>query len=82
MQLMQSMDYSDWIDMYLKLTSWDLELRGGEEQQMREVIYDQRRECNVEFGKFIEKVYPGWIQDKGDRPRLSVDVVKDSSIPR
>jgi CheY-like chemotaxis protein len=81
LQLMQPMDYEDWIDMYLKLTSWDLELRGLEEQQMRDVIYDQRRECNVEFGKYIEKVYPKWIQESEDRPRLSVDIVKDFIFP-
>ncbi len=55
LRLMQPLDFQDWVDIYLKLSSWDLELPGGEEQQMREVIYDQRRECNVEFGKYVEK---------------------------
>ncbi len=80
-RLMQPLNDQDWLDIYRKLTTWDLELRGGEEQQMREVIYDQRRECNVEFGKYIEKNYPVWIAGQHDRPRLSVDIVKDFVYP-
>ncbi|UCF63675.1 MAG: response regulator [bacterium] len=81
LKLMQPLDFRDWIDIYLKLTDWDLELRGIEEQHMREVIYDQRKECNVEFGKYIEKTYLDWIHDQKERPRLSVDIVKDFVYP-
>jgi CheY-like chemotaxis protein len=81
LRLMEPLDYQDWVDIYKKLSSWDLELRSGEEQQMREVIYDQRRECNVEFGKYIERNYPDWISRETDRPRLSVDIVKDFVYP-
>jgi CheY-like chemotaxis protein len=81
LRLMQPMDHQDWLDIYRKLTDWDLELGTVEEQQMREVIYDQRKECNVEFGKFIEKNYLDWIQEKKERPRLSIDIVKDFVYP-
>jgi len=81
LRLMQPLDFQDWVDIYLKLSSWDLELPSGEDQQMREVIYDQRRECNVEFGKYIEKNYQDWINRETDRPRLSVDIVKDFVYP-
>ncbi len=76
LKLMEPLDYRDWIDMYLKLTNWDVELDAMGEQQMREVIYDQRRECNVEFGKFIEKNYTNWIHEKSERPVLSHEIVK------
>ncbi len=81
MKLMQPLDYPDWIDIYRKLTSWDMDLQGVDEQHMREVIYDQRKECNVEFGKYIERNYLEWINERTDRPRLSVDVVKDFVYP-
>jgi hypothetical protein len=35
----------------------------------------------VEFGKYIEKNYPDWINRETDRPRLSVDIVKDFVYP-
>lgn len=81
LRLMEPLDYRDWIDIYLRLTHWDVELDGVSEQQMREIIYDQRRECNVEFGKFIEKKYADWINEKSDRPTLSVDIVKQYVYP-
>lgn len=81
LRLMQPLDYQDWVDIYQKLTAWDLELGSGEEQQMREVIYDQRRECNVEFGKYVEKNYQDWINQETDRPQLSIDIVKNYLLP-
>ncbi|MCK4893472.1 MAG: response regulator [Calditrichia bacterium] len=81
LKLMQSPNYQDWIDIYRKLTDWDLEIGTVEEQQMREVIYDQRKECNVEFGKFIEKNYQDWIHERTEKPRLSTDIVKDFVYP-
>ncbi|MEJ2634485.1 MAG: bifunctional response regulator/alkaline phosphatase family protein [Calditrichia bacterium] len=81
LKLMGNLDYQDWIDMYLKLTNWDLELDSMSDQHMRDVIYDQRRECNVEFGKFVEKRYKDWIDEKIDRPALSIDVVKEFLYP-
>ncbi len=33
-------------------------------------------QCNVEFGKYIEKNYGNWIRDRGKSPVLSVDLVK------
>jgi CheY-like chemotaxis protein len=81
LKLMQPLDYLDWIDIYRKLTDWDLEIGTVEEQQMREVIYDQRKECNVEFGKFIEKNYLDWIHGRIEKPKLSTDLVKDFIYP-
>lgn len=82
LKLMSPLDFNDWIDIYLKLTQWDVELDAMSDQHMRDVIYDQRRECNVAFGKYIEKNYSDWIYDRADRPDLSVDVVKKYVYPK
>ncbi|HFE63455.1 MAG TPA: response regulator [Caldithrix sp.] len=82
LRLMERLDYRDWIDIYLKLTDWDIELDGMNEPQMRELIYDQRKECNVEFGKFIDKNYQNWIHGITERPTLSIDIVKNYVYPR
>ncbi len=81
LRLMEPLDWEDWIDIYLKLTTWDVELDGVNEPHLRDIIYDQRRECNVEFGKFIEKNYQNWIYEQDERPELSVDVVKNYVFP-
>ncbi|MBI2619493.1 MAG: response regulator [Ignavibacteriales bacterium] len=80
--LMNPLDDRDWIDLYLRLTNWDLELDRHPELGLRQTLLDQKRECNIEFGKFIERVYRGWIsQDRGERPPLSVDVIERFVIP-
>jgi DNA-binding response OmpR family regulator len=75
--------WQDWIDIYRKLTRWELDLEQGEETLIQ-VLNDQINEANQVFGRFIEQEYPFWVQqalsggriwDKSDeRPPLSVDV--------
>lgn len=80
-QLMSPLTPDDWIDIYLKLAEWDVELDSIPDRELREVIYNQRRECNVEFGKYIEKQYPAWLQGDSDRPVLSTDIIKKFVYP-
>lgn len=80
-QLMSPLTYQDWIDIYLKLTQWDVELDSVSDKELREVIYNQRRECNVEFGKYIEKNYQQWLQKDSERPDLSIDIIKKFIYP-
>jgi len=79
--LMNPLDHRQWIDLYRKITDWDLELDTVEEPQFREILYDQRKECNIEFGKFVEKKYSNWIWKKSESPVLSPDLVKNYIIP-
>jgi CheY-like chemotaxis protein len=81
-QLMSSLEPEDWIDMYLKLSGWDVELDTVADKELREIIYNQRRECNVEFGKYIERNYINWVNtDKDNRPTLSTDIVEKYVYP-
>jgi CheY-like chemotaxis protein len=75
------LDYNQWIELYLKLTNWDLELDSTSEPQFGEILKDQRRECNVEFGKYIEKNYHLWLENREKSPVLSTDLVKKYIIP-
>ena len=74
-------DFNQWIELYLKLTNWDLDLDSTSEPEFREILSDQRRECNVEFGKFIEKNYHLWLEKRDNRPILSTDLIKKYIIP-
>jgi len=79
--LMTSLNETDWIDLYVKLTAWDMELDEHPELGLRQTLLDQKRESNSEFGKFVERAYRGWI-DNPDRPvPLSPDVVDRFVIP-
>jgi CheY-like chemotaxis protein len=80
-QLLNPLSEDEWIELNLKLCNLDVELDTLTEPAFREILYDHRRECNVEFGKFIEKKYKNWTQDRLVSPQLSVDIVKNYVIP-
>jgi CheY-like chemotaxis protein len=80
-RLLEPLAWQNWVEIYSKLSAWDIELDSHSELGLRQTLQDQRRECNAEFGKFIEKNYPDWL-DSDDRPLLSVDVVKEFLLPQ
>jgi len=81
LKLLNPLSEEDWIKLAVSLCKYDVELDALTEPQFREILYDQRRECNVEFGKFIEKKYITWLADRKVSPILSVDLVKNYLIP-
>ena len=84
-RLAEPLDHDDWIDLYLELVGYDMELAGDE--NVRQVLGDQFQEANRAFGRYIEKQYPQWIASAGSapgngRPMLSHDVISECVLPR
>jgi len=79
--LMSSPDWDEWLEIYVKLTEWEMELDDHPELGLQQTLLDQKKECNVEFGKFIERNYRLWLEQPEKRPPLSVDVVTNYVIP-
>jgi CheY-like chemotaxis protein len=79
--LMNPQGFQDWVDLHLKLTNWEVELDDHPELGLRQTLSDQRRECNVEFGKYIEKNYRNWVEQRTERPVLSHEIVERYVIP-
>jgi CheY-like chemotaxis protein len=79
--LSENLDYGQWIELYLKITHWDLELDSAAAPEFRDILADQRKECNVEFGKFIERNYHLWLEDHDKAPVMSTDLVKKFIMP-
>lgn len=75
--MLQNMDSDEWIEIYLKLVNWDLELDVHPEIGLRQTFIDQKREANKEFSKFVENNYRGWINSTSDynKPTLTVDIL-------
>ncbi len=74
-------DMSEWIDLYVKLTDWDFEIDNHPELGLRQTLLDQKRETNLEFGKFVERNYRTWIEQQNRTIPLSVDIVERFVIP-
>ncbi|MFQ5500307.1 MAG: response regulator [Candidatus Zixiibacteriota bacterium] len=75
------MEASDWHEAARILATWDLELDENNDAGLLQMLEGTRREWNVEFTKWIERQYQGWLFDK-DRPTLSPDVVGQYVVPR
>ncbi len=75
-------DYSDWIDIYTKLVNWDMELDAHPEIGLRQTFAEQKKECNKEFSKFVEKNYKRWIDnpESEDKPYLSTQIFEKYAI--
>ncbi|MFN3385475.1 MAG: response regulator [Candidatus Thermochlorobacter sp.] len=80
--LVEPLDASGWIDIYQRLAQWEVELDNYPQIELRQTLLDQKRECNLEFGKFVERNYREWIfSDRATRPMLSVDVLERKVAP-
>jgi CheY-like chemotaxis protein len=74
-------DFEEWIDIYTRLVNWGVELDDHPELGLQQTLLDQFRECNLAFGKFIEKNYRNWVEQSSGRPTLSPEVVDTFVIP-
>jgi CheY-like chemotaxis protein len=79
--LADDMTWRTWIDVHRLLSEWDIEISRIGDSALRQMIEDQRRECNQEFGRFVDKSYPTWVASEDDSPPLSVDVVPERVAP-
>ncbi len=77
-QMMMSPDFDEWIELYLKLVGWDVELDVHPDLGLRQMLNDQKKEANKEFSKYVEKNYKTWINAKEDfeKPVLSPEIVE------
>ncbi len=80
-RLLDNLDYNDWINLYLKLINWSLELQEHPELELQSTLDDLLREARREFSKFIERNYKSWLSSNEDRPILSTEVIEKSVIP-
>lgn len=85
-RLMERMDWSEWLDVYLKLVGKSLELDNHPDVGLEQSLRDQWRECNAEFSKFVESSYGDWLVDKDKRPDgaplLSPHIADSFLIPK
>ncbi len=74
--LMENLDFAEWIDIYRKLVDWDIELDKHSEIGLQQTLYDQKKEANREFSKFVENNYTNWINTPGDidTPTLTTEI--------
>lgn len=81
--LQSPLDYKDWIDIYIKLVGWDIELDAHPETGLEQTLNEQKRECNQAFSKFVEKNYKNWVNavNPSNTPVLTPDILNKYVAP-
>jgi CheY-like chemotaxis protein len=79
--LMNDLSHVQWSDIYNRLVAWSMELDVHPELGLKQTLLDQIRECNLAFGKYIERNYRDWIERTDQRPVLSNEIVDRFVIP-
>jgi len=79
--LMNEPDHGQWVEIYQRLTGWGLEFDRHAELGLKQTLLDQIRECNLAFGKYVERHYRDWMESERGRPALSHEVVDRWVIP-
>lgn len=82
MQFFDDNDFSQWVDIYKKLTFWETKMEENEDSSMEEVLASQLSEANTNFGRFVASEYLDWLHTKklSDRPMLSPDVIPQTTL--
>ena len=74
--------FSDWCNIYRKLTTWDIELSSSGDQSIKEVLHYQKNEANQEFCKFVRQNYKDWINRRDDdTPVMSHTLMRNRIFP-
>ncbi|MGL4631710.1 MAG: response regulator, partial [Leadbetterella sp.] len=82
MQYNDRLDFNEWVDIYRKLTYWELEIDASEDKSMEEVFVNQKMEANERFCEFVADNYESWMNDpKIEKPLFSHDILKKKVFP-
>ncbi len=82
MELMQVNSHQEWAELYKKMIFWEMKLEHIEDQNLVEILENQKAEANVQFGKFVEKNYKDWINTPEEAPMFSHQLFKKWVVPQ
>ncbi|MDA3906293.1 MAG: PglZ domain-containing protein [Bacteroidales bacterium] len=82
MELSGDLNYQDWITIYKKLVHWELSLDTSQDENMLEILMQQKEEANALFGKYIKRNYLDWQKEGNSNiPLLSNMLLKKKVFP-
>ncbi|MBO4403148.1 MAG: bifunctional response regulator/alkaline phosphatase family protein [Bacteroidales bacterium] len=72
-----------WISVYGDLMYWEFELERSADAGIKEFYYEQKREANLLFAKYVSRNYMDWVNGKAtDKPIMSHTVLKEKLFPK
>ena len=79
--LNSELNFDGWVEIFRKITFWELELANSQEPSMKQILEMQKNEANAQFFKFIKNNYKQWINDPDSSPLLSHNLFKSKVAP-
>ncbi|MFI3288325.1 MAG: response regulator [Rikenellaceae bacterium] len=74
--------FEEWIGIYKKLVSWDMELSQSSDKGVVEILQYQKTEADSEFSKFIKRNYESWFDERTDsKPMFSHNLMRGKVFP-
>ena len=80
MRLSESLNKQEWIEVFKKLTFWELEIEKSGEKSVEEILSMQKQEANTQFFRFVKENYKNWINGV-DAPLLSHNLIRKNVSP-
>ncbi|MEI6455083.1 MAG: bifunctional response regulator/alkaline phosphatase family protein [bacterium] len=82
MEISNRLNFEEWIEVYKKITYWELKLGQSSDDGMNQVLKMQKDEANQVFSKFVERNYVEWVNGKSaNRPIQSHNLIKEKIFP-
>ena len=75
------LDHENWVQTYLRMIRWDMQLDKYRNTGLGETHDDQHRTANQAFSRYVETNYREWVQRR-QGPDLSPDVFGKYVFPR
>ena len=72
----------DFAGVFTELVDWEITLSEAGEAGLLDTVQSMTVDLRRDFGAWVMKEYPRWMEDAEDRPRLSVDLVREFLVPR
>ena len=68
--------------VFTELVDWEITMSEAGETGLQDTVHSMIVDLRRDFGAWVVKEYPRWMEDSEDRPRLSVDLVREFLVPR
>lgn len=72
---------AEFAEVYAELVDWDIRLESAGEPGLLDSVHAMMQDLRRDFGEWMVETYPRWMRGEGERPVLSVDLVREHLVP-
>ena len=80
MKLGGALTKEEWIELFKKITFWELELEQSGDDGMKQILEMQKAEANAQFFKYVKSNYQSWLNNE-DSPLMSHQLFRQKVLP-